>query len=183
MLCSHSDRAAPLSRYAGPRFARASAPLSLRRSAPADTGTPPDISASRRRDRSAHVACPADSQISCRRTTLSRRQSTGPMLRLSLLTAVTAFACSPAVQTAPSPATSAHTLVAIFAHPDDETIVSPALAHYARNGTRVSAHAHIPAGDSLAKVRADDARCSARQLGAQPPVLLGFPDAGLAVLS
>src|SRR4051812_27903401 len=29
------------------------------------------------------------------------------------------------------------TLVAIFAHPDDETIVSPALAHYAREGTKV----------------------------------------------
>jgi LmbE family N-acetylglucosaminyl deacetylase len=119
----------------------------------------------------------------------------GPMLRLSPLAAVATLACSPAVQTAPSPTTSARTLVAIFAHPDDETIVSPALAHYARNGTRVyvvvatdgrmgvSAHAHIPAGDSLAKGRADEARCSARQLGAQPPVLLGFPDAGLAVLS
>src|SRR5512133_3762609 len=29
------------------------------------------------------------------------------------------------------------TLVAIFAHPDDETIASPALAHYAREGTKV----------------------------------------------
>jgi LmbE family N-acetylglucosaminyl deacetylase len=117
------------------------------------------------------------------------------MLRLALLTTVATIACAPAVRTPPSPATSVHTLVAIFAHPDDETIVSPALAHYARNGTRVyvvvatdgrkgvSAHAHIPAGDSLAKVRADEARCSARQLGAQPPVLLGFEDAGLAVLS
>jgi len=87
------------------------------------------------------------------------------------------------------------TLVAIFAHPDDETIVSPALAHYAREGTKVyvivatdgrkgvSAHAHIPAGDSLAKVRAGEARCSANALGAQPPILLGFEDAGLAVLS
>ena len=117
------------------------------------------------------------------------------MLRLALLATVATVACAPAVRTPPSPATSVHTLVAIFAHPDDETIVSPALAHYARNGTRVyvvvatdgrkgvSAHAHIPAGDSLAKVRADEARCSARQLGAQPPVLLGFEDAGLAVLS
>jgi LmbE family N-acetylglucosaminyl deacetylase len=87
------------------------------------------------------------------------------------------------------------TLVAIFAHPDDETIVSPALAHYAREGTKVyvivatdgrkgvSAHAHIPAGDSLATVRAGEARCSANALGAQPPILLGFEDAGLAVLS
>jgi LmbE family N-acetylglucosaminyl deacetylase len=87
------------------------------------------------------------------------------------------------------------TLVAIFAHPDDETIVSAALAHYAREGSKVylivatdgrkgvAPHAHIPAGDSLAKVRADEARCSATALGAQPPILLGFEDAGLAVLS
>lgn len=84
------------------------------------------------------------------------------------------------------------TLVAIFAHPDDETLVAPALARYAREGVRVflviatdgrrgaNSHAKIPAGDSLAKVRADEARCSARVLGLQPPILLGFPDAGLA---
>ena len=88
--------------------------------------------------------------------------------------------------------TSPRTLVAVFAHPDDETLVAPALARYAREGVRVvlviatdgrrgaNAHARIPAGDSLAKVRADEARCSARALGLEPPVLLGFPDAGLA---
>jgi LmbE family N-acetylglucosaminyl deacetylase len=97
----------------------------------------------------------------------------------------------------PPSATSgrARTLVAVFAHPDDETIVAPALSHAARNGATVylvvapdgrrgvSKHAGIPAGDSLAKVRAGEARCSAAALGAQPPVMLGFEDAGLAVLS
>lgn len=43
-----------------------------------------------------------------------------------------------------------------------------------------NAHARIPAGDSLAEVRADEARCFACVLGLQPPILLGFPDAGLA---
>jgi len=116
------------------------------------------------------------------------------MLRLSLSVLAVATTCTRLVPLPPEPRTEA-TLVAIFAHPDDETIVSPALAHYARTGARVyvvvatdgrkgvSEHAHIPAGDSLAKVRADEARCSARQLGAQPPILLGFEDAGLAVLS
>jgi LmbE family N-acetylglucosaminyl deacetylase len=87
------------------------------------------------------------------------------------------------------------TVVAIFAHPDDETIVSPALARYAREGNKVyvivatdgrkgvSAHAHIPAGDSLATVRAGEARCSANALGAQPPILLGFEDAGLTAFA
>ncbi len=88
--------------------------------------------------------------------------------------------------------TSPRTLVAIFAHPDDETLVAPALARYARAGVRVflviatdgrrgaNAHARIPAGDSLATVRANEARCSARALGLESPILLGFPDAGLA---
>ena len=93
-----------------------------------------------------------------------------------------------------SPSAGSHTLVAVFAHPDDETIVAPALARAAREGARVyvvvatdgrlgaSQHAGIPAGDSLATVRAGEARCSAATLGAQPPILLGFPDTGLAVL-
>jgi LmbE family N-acetylglucosaminyl deacetylase len=117
--------------------------------------------------------------------------------RLRLLTSVAAalgVACARHAPAAGAPVGSG-TLVAVFAHPDDETIVSPALAHYARAGAKVyvvvatdgrkgvSEHAHIPAGDSLAKVRAGEARCSAKALGAQPPILLGFEDAGLAVLS
>jgi LmbE family N-acetylglucosaminyl deacetylase len=117
---------------------------------------------------------------------------------------VTAVAAALLFATACAPATSAnlaqyavtpHVLVAVFAHPDDESIISPVLARYAREGARVyvvvatdgrmgtAAHAKIPAGDSLATVRAAEARCSANALGAQPPILLGFPDAGLAVLS
>jgi LmbE family N-acetylglucosaminyl deacetylase len=80
------------------------------------------------------------------------------------------------------------------AHPDDETFVSPVLAHYARAGVRVylviatdgsqgvAPHAGIPAGDSLATIRVGEARCSARELGIQEPVMLGLPDAGLAAL-
>ena len=86
------------------------------------------------------------------------------------------------------------TLVAVVAHPDDETIVSPVLAHYAREGARVyvvvatdgrkgvAKHAGIPAGDSLATVREGETRCSARELGIQPPIMLGLEDAGLAVI-
>ena len=103
-----------------------------------------------------------------------------------------AAACAPSAVIVPVVPTTTRTLVAIFAHPDDETLVAPALARYAREGAHVflviatdgrrgaNAHARIPAGDSLAKVRADEARCSARALGLRPPILLGFPDAGLA---
>lgn len=103
----------------------------------------------------------------------------------------------PARRIAPptSPRSEERTLVAVVAHPDDETLVSPVLARYAREGVRVyvviatdgrkgvAKHAGIPAGDSLATVRAGEARCSARELGIQPPLLLGLEDAGLAVIS
>ncbi len=116
--------------------------------------------------------------------------------RLGLITGGTVIAllaaCAPRGSTVAAVPATSRTLVAVFAHPDDETLVAPALARYAREGVRVflviatdgrrgaNAHARIPAGDSLAKVRADEARCSARALGLEPPILLGFPDAGLA---
>jgi len=90
------------------------------------------------------------------------------------------------------PATAARTLVAVFAHPDDETMAGPLLAHYGRqadvtvylviasNGERgVMRHAGIPAGDELARVRVKEAECAARAFDARSPILLGFPDGGL----
>lgn len=84
------------------------------------------------------------------------------------------------------------TLVAVFAHPDDEVFVAPILARYAREGhdvylviatdghLGVREFAAIPAGERLAAVRAEEARCAARELGIHPPILLGLPDAGIA---
>lgn len=84
------------------------------------------------------------------------------------------------------------TLVGIFAHPDDERIVAPILARYAREGHHVylvvatdgakgvTPHAGIPAGDSLVAVRVAETKCSARELGINPPLMLGHADAGLA---
>ena len=119
-----------------------------------------------------------------------------PSLRLlaPLAGSLLVAACSARGTSTTAGATSG-TIVAVFAHPDDETIVAPALARAARDGAKVylvvatdgrrgvSRHAGIPGGDSLATVRAGEARCSAATLGAQPPVLLGFEDAGLSVLS
>ena len=119
-----------------------------------------------------------------------------PSLRLlaPLAGSLLVAACSARGPSTTAGATSG-TIVAVFAHPDDETIVAPALARAARDGAKVylvvatdgrrgvSRHAGIPGGDSLATVRAGEARCSAATLGAQPPVLLGFEDAGLSVLS
>ena len=85
------------------------------------------------------------------------------------------------------------TLLAVFAHPDDETMVGPLLARYAReprtrvmlaivtNGDKgVTPFARIPAGEPLAAARAKETECACAALGIQPPILLGFPDAGLA---
>lgn len=83
------------------------------------------------------------------------------------------------------------TLVAIFAHPDDEQAVSPILARYAREGVKVHLviatdgqkgvreHAGIPAGKALATARAAEARCACERLGIGPPILLGLVDGEL----
>jgi len=71
----------------------------------------------------------------------------------------------------------AETLLAIFAHPDDESTVAPLLARYAREGVDVHLaiatdgrlgvreHAGIPAGDELAAVRREEMKCAAAALG------------------
>ncbi len=82
------------------------------------------------------------------------------------------------------------TLVAVFAHGDDETAVAPLLARYAREGVRVhlilvtdgaegAAHTSIPRGPELARARELEARCAAAALGIRPPVFLRFPDGAL----
>lgn len=98
------------------------------------------------------------------------------------------------VSAAPSPqgqGGARKTLLAVFAHPDDEILVAPLLSAYARRGVRVhlvivtdgekgvTAHAGIPGGPPLAKARAEEARCSCAALGIEPPTLLGFKDGEL----
>lgn len=93
---------------------------------------------------------------------------------------------------APVAAQSAsRTLLAVFAHPDDEQVVSPMLARYAREGVKVHLaiatdgqkgvreHAGIAAGEALATARAAEARCACQQLGLEPPILMGIQDGAL----
>ena len=85
---------------------------------------------------------------------------------------------------------ASRTLVAVFAHADDEGAAAPILARYAREGVQVhlviatdgaqgGAHTSILRGPELARVRSEEARCAADALGIHPPILLGFPDAQL----
>ena len=114
---------------------------------------------------------------------------------LSMSASIALAALTPMAARAQEPAATgpARTLLAVFAHPDDEAIVGPLLAHYAReprtrvvlavvtNGDKgVTPFAGIPAGEPLAAARAKEAECACRELGVQPPILLGFPDAGLS---
>jgi len=84
------------------------------------------------------------------------------------------------------------TIMAIFAHPDDEITVSALLAKYANEGHTVilviatkgelgaTEHAKIPAGDTLAVARAKEAACACEKLSIKAPVLLGLGDGSLA---
>lgn len=84
----------------------------------------------------------------------------------------------------------ARTLVAVWAHADDEVPVGPLLARYARDGVNVymiivtdgsqgGGNTSIPRGPALARARAEEARCATDALGVHPPILLGFPDGAL----
>src|ERR1019366_5987380 len=81
-------------------------------------------------------------------------------------------------------------LLAVFAHPDDETIVGPLVSKDAHEGHRVHLltltagekgireHARIPAGDMLRTVRARELACAVSELGLTGYTLLDFPDQG-----
>jgi LmbE family N-acetylglucosaminyl deacetylase len=101
------------------------------------------------------------------------------------VSAVTALVlCAPCRTSAQG---SSKTLVAVFAHGDDEVSVAPILARYAREGAQVyliiatdgaqgGANTSIPRGPALAAARAAEARCATDALGVHPPILLAFPD-------
>jgi LmbE family N-acetylglucosaminyl deacetylase len=108
---------------------------------------------------------------------------------LLLLVSIAFIQCSKPTETAQSEQpTGPRTLLAVFAHPDDEATISPVLAKYAAEGATVylaiatdgrfgvTEHAKIPAGDSLASVRTEEAKCAAEKLGIQPPIMFGLQD-------
>jgi LmbE family N-acetylglucosaminyl deacetylase len=116
------------------------------------------------------------------------------LTRRVLTTSLCVVAMSPAAVAQGRP----RTLVALLAHADDETAASPVLARYAREGVQVylviasdggagsgSQGQYLvrpdsgPVGDALVAARADEAKCAAAALGAQAPILLGFPDGKL----
>lgn len=86
------------------------------------------------------------------------------------------------------------TMLAIFAHPDDDATVGPLLAHYSNLGVRVhlaivtsgqqgvTPHAKIPAGSELATVREAESRAACKAYGIEEPDLLGEQDGTLGTM-
>jgi LmbE family N-acetylglucosaminyl deacetylase len=82
-------------------------------------------------------------------------------------------------------------LLGVFAHPDDESVVSPVLARYAREGADVylvyatagehgvRAHFGMKEGAELGKHRKQEAESVCRELGVKPPIFLGLEDGSL----
>lgn len=110
-------------------------------------------------------------------------------MRMITRTAMAAALVSLAISTAHGQE-PARGLVSIWAHPDDESSAAPVLARYAREGVQVyiitatdgsqgAANTSVPRGPGIAKLREEEARCSAAALGARPPILLGLPDGEL----
>ncbi len=110
------------------------------------------------------------------------------MLTMNALTVGALLALVPLslhAQTRPS-------IVAVFAHPDDERIIGPLLSRLARDGREthlviatdgakgVRDFARIPAGPELAAARVKEANCAASRLGVNRLHMIGLPDAGLA---
>ena len=91
-----------------------------------------------------------------------------------------------------TPAQASRPIVAVFAHPDDERVISPLLSRLAREGREthlviatdgskgVRDFTKIPAGAELAAARTKEATCAANRLGVRKLHLLGLPDGGIA---
>lgn len=91
---------------------------------------------------------------------------------------------------APEPPPAPVRILAVFAHPDDETVAGPALANAARRGAHVrivfatrgdasAPETDLVPGPAIAARRTEEARCAASALGAAEPVFYDFGDGKL----
>lgn len=103
-----------------------------------------------------------------------------------LLALIAIAAASPSHAGAPTPPK----ILAFFAHPDDETLVAPMLARYAREGSEVTIvyatkgglsapETDLEPGEAIAELRSGEARCASQALGLEAPVLLDYGDGTL----
>jgi LmbE family N-acetylglucosaminyl deacetylase len=110
-----------------------------------------------------------------------------PVAAAALLIAA-GIACVPATVMGQA----SRSLLAVFAHPDDERVIGPLLSRLSREGREVHLviatdgskgvrdHAGIPAGPPLAAARKLESECAAKRLAVRELHLLGLEDGGLA---
>jgi LmbE family N-acetylglucosaminyl deacetylase len=89
--------------------------------------------------------------------------------------------------------TSSRTILAVFAHLDDDVFAGALWAHYAQQGAKVQfvivaqgtgggrlgRVPGITTGQELARVYDEEVRCTCRELGIAPPIILRFGDGQL----
>jgi len=106
--------------------------------------------------------------------------------KLTILATAVLFAATPLLAEDIAPPR----ILAIFAHPDDETVAAPALADAARRGAHVriayatqgdlsAPETSLTPGPEIAALRSEEARCASRALGLSAPTLLDFGDGQL----
>lgn len=82
---------------------------------------------------------------------------------------------------------STKSVLAVFAHPDDEISVAPVLSKYAREGARVellivtdgrygTGQTDLKPGEELVELRKGELDCSCKNLGIKEPITLGYHD-------
>lgn len=106
-----------------------------------------------------------------------------PIFIIAILTII--MSCS---DTKTSQVNEPKTILAVLAHPDDESAMGQILARYAQEGNKVylitatdgrygvEEHAGIPPGDSLSKIRMEETVCACEALGIEKPIFLGAHD-------
>lgn len=112
------------------------------------------------------------------------------MIRTTGLIALAALALAPAAQ-ADGRGGKPRQVMAVFAHPDDELFMAPALAALAREGAQVTIYhatrgdagpgvSDLPKGPELAATRSAEAKCAAKALKATTHAMGSHGDGKLA---
>lgn len=110
--------------------------------------------------------------------------------RIGVMAGAILLALGAAPSGASEPAPQGRVILAVYAHPDDELFVAPALAAEARRGAKVSivyttrgdagpGFSGLAKGAELAQVRSGEAACASAALGLSEPQLLDFGDGTL----
>lgn len=79
------------------------------------------------------------------------------------------------------------TIMAVFAHPDDEIYIGPLMAKYAREGAKVqlvtvtdgrygTGQTDLKPGDELTALRHEEVNCAADHMGIEKPIWMGYHD-------